>query len=72
MSGVTLGIPSESGALDSLSKHHGGAAPASLTEYQGRLAQSEERYVHIVEVVGSRPASPTRSRHAPNAPLGAT
>jgi hypothetical protein len=27
--------------------------------HQGRLAQSEERYVHIVEVVGSRPASPT-------------
>lgn len=40
---------------------HRGAAPASLTEQQGRLAQSEERYVHIVEVVGSRPASPTRS-----------
>lgn len=39
--------------------------PASLFRQQGRLAQSEERYVHIVEVVGSRPASPTSIKAFP-------
>ena len=37
----------------------GWRVPDSLVPSQGRLAQLEERHVHTVEVVGSRPASPT-------------
>ncbi len=36
-----------------------GMDAGSLT-VRGRLAQLEERHVHTVEVMGSRPVSPTR------------